>query len=185
MSLYVAVSVNIAHIDRVFHYHIPEPLQAHVQPGSLVVVPFGPQTVQGVVLGFVDVPEVAETLPIESVLDEQPVLTPLQMVLAKWMAQATLAPLSACVAQMIPTGLSQHADILVRRGTVTPEVMADLPELQRNILNLLQKRGGLRGNQLEAAYRQVSWRPSLYACLLRGWGRRSFAPPNWPSRLNR
>jgi primosomal protein N' (replication factor Y) len=168
MSLYVAVSVNIAHIDRVFHYHVPEPLQAHVQPGTLVVVPFGPQTVQGVVLSFVDVPEVAETLPVESVLDEQPVLTPLQMALAKWMAQATLAPLSACVAQMIPAGLSQHADILVRRGTVTPDVMSELPELQRNILNLLQKRGDLRGNQLEAAYRQVSWRPSLYAMKNKG-----------------
>lgn len=161
MPQYIAVSVNLANIDQVFHYHIPAELDGSIQPGSLVVVPFGRQVVQGVVLGFVDEPEVPQTLPVMSILDEQPVLTALQIALAKWMADATLAPLSACVGQMIPPGLSRQADILVSPAQVPGEALAELPELQRSILTLLKKRGALRGAQLEAAFKHVSWRPSL------------------------
>jgi primosomal protein N' (replication factor Y) len=50
MKQYVRVSVNVPQITGVFDYHLPENLIDGVGPGSLVIVPFGKQTVQGVVL---------------------------------------------------------------------------------------------------------------------------------------
>ncbi|MCJ7695716.1 MAG: primosomal protein N' [Anaerolineaceae bacterium] len=161
MAHYAEVSVNIAQITRVYHYHIPEELVEQVVPGCLVVVPFGGQTVQGVVLGFVDDPEIEITLPIEGLLDEEPVLTRLQMELAKWMSEATLAPLSACVGQMIPIGLSQHADIVVHRLDVPDDVVKALPETQKRVMSLLKKRGDLRGRQLEVAFRHANWQAAI------------------------
>ena len=178
MPHYVEVSINLAQISGTYHYHLPEALEGQLQPGSLVVVPFGAQTVQGVVLDFVTHPAVEHTLPVESVLDEQPVLTPLQLELAKWLSQATLAPLGACVGLMIPTGLSQRADVLVQRGASTPEMLQNLSPIQKRILSLLEKRGPLRGAQLEAAFRHVSWRGSLWALRRAGLVHtRSILPP--------
>jgi primosomal protein N' (replication factor Y) len=162
MPQYVEVSINLSQVTGTFHYHVPGELAGLIQPGCLVVVPFGRQTVQGVVLDFVAVPEVAETLAVESVVDGEPVLTPMQMALAKWLADAMLAPLGACMGLMIPAGLSQKADILVQpaEGSLSLE---GLPELQKRLLATLRKRGPLRGSQLEAAFRHVSWRGSLAA----------------------
>lgn len=161
MAQYVEVSVNISQITRVYHYHVPEELVGQVVPGCLVVVPFGLQMVQGVVLGFVDVPEIDNTLPIEDLLDERPVLTHLQMELAKSMSEVTLEPLGACVGQMIPIGLSQHADILVHRVDTPDEVINDLSETQKRVLSLLKRRGDLRGRQLGVAFRHANWQAAV------------------------
>jgi len=168
MAQYVEVSVNISQITQVYHYHIPEEFDGKVVPGCLVVVPFGAQTVQGVVLGFVDAPEIENTLPIESLLDEHPVLTHLQMELAKWMSEATLAPLGACVGQMIPIGLSQHADIVVHRHEAPDDVANTLPETQKRILALLKRRGDLRGRQLEVAFRHANWQAAIKSLKSKG-----------------
>ena len=182
MPQYVEVSVNVSQISKTYHYHLPEEFADRIQPGSLVVVPFGKQTVQGVVLSRVAVPEVAETRPVESILDEQPVLTALQMALAKWIAEAALAPLGACVGLMIPTGLSQRADILVQRSKELPEALAVLPATQKRIMALLEKRGELRGRQLDAAFRHVNWRSSLSALKRAGYVHTQCILP--PPRVN-
>ncbi len=49
---YAEISINLAAIDRSYHYAIPPELQGKLQPGCLVVVPFGKQIVQGVVLAL-------------------------------------------------------------------------------------------------------------------------------------
>ena len=69
MTLYLEIAVNVPQAKRpgptegIFHYHLPFELEGLVQRGNLVIVPFGPRTVQGVVLDFVDRPEGFETRP--------------------------------------------------------------------------------------------------------------------------
>ena len=57
--------------------------------GHLVTVPFGKQTVQGVVLELASTPSVAETKPVLDLLDPLPVLTAAQIALAHWLAAET------------------------------------------------------------------------------------------------
>ena len=66
MTTYVEVAVNLPRARGPFHYHLPPELEGQVRPGCLVVVPFGTQVTQGVVLGFVERPQVAETRPCRS-----------------------------------------------------------------------------------------------------------------------
>lgn len=168
MTTYVEVAVNVPQVSGTFHYHLLPELEGVVQPGHLVEVPFGHQQVQGVVFRSVGQPEVPETKPVTSLLDPQPVLTALQIKLAGELAEATLAPLAACIDAMIPPGLAQQADTLYQKSTPLVPVSHPLTTLQSRILKLLSERGALRGRQLDNAFKYADWRASMRTLVRQG-----------------
>ena len=95
MTSFVQIVVNIPAVSGVFDYAIPESLAGEVGVGHLVIVPFGSQTVQGVILRFIDQPSVREVKEVVELVDPEPVLTQAQIALAEEMAKSTLAPLAA------------------------------------------------------------------------------------------
>jgi primosomal protein N' (replication factor Y) len=161
MQVYVEVAINLPQISDSYHYHLPPELVGSVEPGSLVIVPFGSQRVQGVVLRFIETPEVADTRPVEALVDEKPALTPELMALADWMAYETLSSLGVCIDLMLPTGLSQRTDTLVHLNEEIEIDISSLSPLEKRIVRLLEKRGDLRGRQIDAAIRHVDWRGTL------------------------
>ena len=78
MAEFVEIAVNVPQVRGVFHYHLPPELEGKLAPGHLVVVPFGRQLVQGLVLRPVAQPSVAETKAVESLLNDRTALTPAQ-----------------------------------------------------------------------------------------------------------
>lgn len=186
MTVYVEVAVNQPQITALFDYHLPEDLIDSVFPGSLVTVPFGKQTVQGIIWRFVDHPQVTETKAVLSVLDSQPVFTPAQLSLAQWLAENTLSPLALCFGLMLPPGLSKHADTLYQLNQPALEGQT-LSDLQRRLADLLARRGDLRGRQIDASLRNTNWRPAAQQMQRRGWlaGRSVLPPPSVQPRLVR
>jgi primosomal protein N' (replication factor Y) len=183
MSIFVQVAVNIPSVHGIYDYAIPTELSEHIATGSLVVVPFGRRRVQGVVLRFVDQPSVSETKDVFDVLDPDPVLTPMQIALAEWMAEATLSPLAAIVKLMLPSGLSQQADVRYAlrnpdRGpkagdgqqstAESPLGINGLSQVNERILKVLTERGPLRGRQIDTHFRNVDWRKSAEWLVRRG-----------------
>jgi len=175
MNFFAQIAVNVPSVAGVFDYAIPDDLTGEVGVGQLVIVPFGRQRVQGVILRFIDQPSVANTKDILEILDSDPVLTSPQIALAEWMAETTLSPLSAIVNMMVPTGLSQQADVryalrMVDRGPQTtngqrssaesPSAIDGLSPTQARLVKLLDKRGILRGRQIDTHFRNVDWRKS-------------------------
>lgn len=172
---FVQVAVNIASISEVFDYHVPPELTGQVAPGCLVVVPFGVQMVQGVVLRSLEQPSVPQTRPVLELVDPLPVLNSRQLALARWMAEETLSPLAVCLDVMIPPGLSQHADLLVQK---IAEPSGPPGSLEGRLLELLSGRGTLRGRQIEAAFPHQNWRAALRALQKNGCVQvRSILPP--------
>jgi primosomal protein N' (replication factor Y) len=172
MPEYVELAVHVPKVSGVFHYHVPIELQGRLRPGHLVLASFGRQVVQGVVLRHVTKPQVSETKPIDSLLDDEPVLTTAQLVLAEWMADATLAPLAACVGLMLPPGVGQLADVEYALTDVTaPD---GLSAGQTALLNKLRQRGAMSGRQLDRALPRRNWRESVRA--LQGKGLISTRP---------
>jgi len=168
MRSYVEVAINLPQISNSYHYHLPADLAESVQPGSLVIVPFGRQRVQGVVLRIIDIPEVAETRPVENLVDEKPALTPTQMEAAQWLADATLTSLGTCISLMLPPGLSQRTDTLVSLNRERQFDINALSPLEKRLVNLLKKRGNLRGRQIDASFRRVEWRGTLQKLVRKG-----------------
>jgi len=161
MLNYVRIAVNIPTISGEFDYHLPSELNGRVGLGALVTVPFGKQTVQGVVVDFITEPSVPETKPVLDVLDPQPVLTSAQIEFARQLSEETLNPLAAVVGMMLPAGLSQQADTIYSLDP-SPFTVGEKPfsETQKRILDLLNNRGALRGRQIDRHFAQVDWRKS-------------------------
>ena len=87
-----------------FHYHLPPHLIGEVKPGHLAWVPFGPQEVQGIVVGMADSSPV-ETKAIARLARPQPVLTEAQLEVAFWVANYFVAPVSEAVKLFLTPGL--------------------------------------------------------------------------------
>ncbi|HNB55141.1 MAG TPA: hypothetical protein PK530_24535, partial [Anaerolineales bacterium] len=88
--MFLQIAVHVPQVSGTFDYHLPPALEGQVQLGCLVTVPFGQQIVQGIVIAEVHVPAVAETRPVESLLDPVPAVTPAQIALAQHLAESTL-----------------------------------------------------------------------------------------------
>jgi primosomal protein N' (replication factor Y) len=177
MEPYAQIAVNVPSVAGVFDYSIPVELAGDIGIGYLVTVPFGKQRVQGVILRFVDQPSVADTKDVFEIVYSEPVLTPTQIALAEWMAEATLSPLAAMVNLILPTGLSQQADVhyalrTVDDGQLTENSLrstVDGPgQINSRIIKLLNERGPLRGRQIDTHFSKVDWRKSAEWLVKRG-----------------
>jgi primosomal protein N' (replication factor Y) len=159
MPIYIEVAVIVPRVTGTFSYHLPAHLEGRVIPGSLVTVPFGSQLVQGIVTRQVAEPDVVETRPVEELVDELPVVNSTQMRLAAWLARETLSPLAACLDVMIPPGLSQHVDTLIRMNPSNPDTPAPgLNQMEARLMRLLMQRGELRGRQIAASLPKQNWK---------------------------
>lgn len=181
--MFARLAVNLPAVSGMFDYAIPDELAGQIGIGCLVTAPFGNQTVQGVVMELPDAPSVAETRPLESLLDPVPVLTAPQIELAKWMSAHYLQPLAAVVGMMLPVGLSQQADVLYQLVEGRPETEDRPPspvhdQVADRLIKLLHERGPLRGRQIDRHLTKVDWRKSADWLVKRGvLQRQSVLPP--------
>lgn len=165
MTTYVEVAVNIPQVTGLFHYHLPLELEGNLDIGHLVIVPFGHQNVHGVILRFIDQPDVPETRPVLGLVDPQVVLTTKQIEFARKLSQIYLAPFVSCIALMLPAGLMQHADTLYSLAGTSPE---NLSENQRRLWTLLSRRGALSGQQFDRFLPHTNWRSAMRSLTRRG-----------------
>ena len=102
--MFAQVIVDIVHenVARTFTYRIPEGMR--LSPGWRVSVPFGPRTIEGVVLSLTETcdlpPEKIRT--VASALEDYPAILPELLELAQRMAEETHAPLAETLRLMLP-----------------------------------------------------------------------------------
>jgi len=162
----------------IFTYHLPDKLRDRLMAGSLVIVPFGPRRLYGIVVALSDESPVPETRPVESLVDPDPVLTPTQIALARWMGREYLAPLRRCLALMLPPGIVGYADVQVElTGETEPRDMRT--EAQEHLVTVLDSKGPLRGRQLDRLLPRQQWRSAASQLARRGLVVKSpfLAPP--------
>jgi len=166
--MFARVAVNVSAISSLFDYSIPAELASQIQAGCLVTVPFGNQTVQGIIVELTDSAAVENPKPILDLLDPAPVLTPPQLGLAMRLAESTLNPLASIVSLMLPTGLSQQADIQYSVVGGQYSVISDQSPVVKRLLNLLNERGALRGRQIDSHFAKIDWRKTASILVKKG-----------------
>jgi primosomal protein N' (replication factor Y) len=168
--MFARLAVNVPTITSLFDYSVPAELAPHIQAGCLVTVPFGNQTVQAIIVQLLDSPSVENPKPILDLLDPAPVLTPPLLDLAIRLAESTLNPLASIVSLMLPTGLSQQADILYQTIDRGPQTMQDGPpsSVHGRLLKLLRDRGPLRGRQIDSHFAKIDWRKTASVLVKKG-----------------
>ena len=179
MATFVQIVVNVPAVSGVFDYAVPQALLGKVGVGHLVVVPFGNQTVQGVIFRFISQPSVPNVKEIIELVDPEPVLTHAQIALAEAMAEHSLSPLASIVGLFLPSGLNQQVDTLyeIRNLSLQSQKSADPTSSSSNtqklrtddmLLNLLRLRGPLRGRQIDTHFSKVDWRKAAHYLVRKG-----------------
>ncbi len=163
------------HLTRAFHYSIPPELRGELRPGHLVWVPFGPRTLQGIVVGLDEKSPVAETRDLLRLADPEPVLASELLELAHWIADYYLTPIHRVLEAMLPPGVTQDVDVLVEAvaGPEAGGVPGDLPEAQRALLDVLRAAGPSTYRQLARRAGMRNWRNLLRPLETRGLIRRT------------
>jgi primosomal protein N' (replication factor Y) len=164
--MFARVAVNVSVISGLFDYAIPNELALQIQAGSFVIVPFGKQTVQGIVTALIDSPAVENPKLIIDLLDPAPVLTQPQLALAMLLADSTLNPLAAIISLMLPVGLSQQADVNYELRITNYEDKTST--VTARLLTLLRERGPLRGRQIDSHFSRVDWRKTAQSLVKKG-----------------
>ncbi|GAH99895.1 unnamed protein product, partial [marine sediment metagenome] len=146
---YAEVSVNSPVAQRrTFSYAIPSGLDIDV--GQPVWVPFGDKLLQGIVLELSHYPSVEETKEIAGVIEPRPLLSPSNVLLARWISEHYLSPLFDAVALMLPPGFERKTVTFISSSSTTHEQdMSSLTGGQRDVLELVGKWGKVSLKELE------------------------------------
>jgi primosomal protein N' (replication factor Y) len=105
----VAVEARVGSLSGLFDYAVPASLSGHLQVGHRVRVPFGKRSVIGFVYALQEAPSVLELKPIDSVLEEEPLLPPVLVELAGFVASHYLVPLDEVVRAILPPRVRSSA----------------------------------------------------------------------------
>lgn len=89
-------------VDRPFTYELPPSLAARTAVGCRVMVPFGARKLSGVVLRIHTDEPSRDTRPVLSLRDQEPVLEPELLNLARWVAGYYCAPIGEVLKGMLP-----------------------------------------------------------------------------------
>ncbi|MDQ4075891.1 MAG: primosomal protein N' [Chloroflexota bacterium] len=125
---------------RAYHYAVPRELLEQLVPGQLLWVPFGSEQRQGVLLGFDDRAPVPHVRPIQAIAQAEPFLQPYGIDLARWMSERYLAPLWDTLLLMLPPGVLQSTERVLRR--TREEVIRPLSSDARRVLAWIESQQG-------------------------------------------
>lgn len=151
MKKFVDVIVPLP-IASQYTYSLPEGMEASIQPGCRIIVPFGPKKFYtGIVTKVHETaPEAYETKDISEVLDSRPVLLGQQFSFWKWLADYYLCTLGDVYKAALPSGMKLESETLVEYN---PDFVASepLPPREQRILDLLSADPEQCVTQLEKA----------------------------------
>lgn len=96
-------------LDGVFTYSLPDSMTDRLQAGMRVLVPLGrSKHYTGIALRMHNVKPDFEVKEVIAVMDERPLLLPVQLKLWRWMAEYYMAPLGDVYKAALPAGLKQE-----------------------------------------------------------------------------
>jgi primosomal protein N' (replication factor Y) (superfamily II helicase) len=110
---YVDVALPIS-VDRFFTYSVPPEIDAPIQPGTRVMVPFGRKLISGLVVDCPAASNVQGIKPITDILDLTPVLPPGLLSLCRWISSYYFCPLGEVLKAAMPQGYSSLSKTIVR-----------------------------------------------------------------------
>ncbi len=154
MPQYAEVIIDLVSnaVDRPFHYYVPPEMQGQIRPGMRVEVPLGNRRCQGYVLRLPRESAVDTLKDITAIVDSEPLLTPEQLALGRWLSMRFYCRLIDAVHAMIPASFRRGrrpGDIKVVEPTEqAAEVNLERAPAQKKTMEILRQKGPLPGPEL-------------------------------------
>lgn len=171
---YADVAVNSAVPYRnAFTYSVPAGMA--LTSGQAVYVPFGRQTLQGIVLRLTEVPAYPETRDVIAPISDRPVLSPHHVALAEWLAARYLSPIFAAVALMLPPGFERRplTFVALSESAANADIASLSPEMQL-VVRLLAQHGSIEVEVLAREAKLPRIRTLIEQLVRRGIVERSY-----------
>jgi primosomal protein N' (replication factor Y) len=123
--------------SRRYTYAVPPSLE-DLEAGEAILVEFGRRQALGIILGDAPPPEGIVAKPIAGrVRADGPLLPPLALALAGWIADHYLAPPALVLRAMLPPGLLERLELLAERTAAPPP--PELAAAERDLLDQLER----------------------------------------------
>lgn len=136
----VAVDAPLSKERETFDYLIPASLQPQARIGSRVIVPFGKRKVEGYLLSFKETSPFSPLKEVDSLLGEEPPLSPEMIDLGKWIAGRYFSPLYMALQAMVPAPLRLKYERWIAWNRKKDEMpLIVLPEEERLLLHIRSK----------------------------------------------
>jgi primosomal protein N' (replication factor Y) len=134
----VVVAKSLQATDKIFHYLVPNGMDASL--GSRVIVPFGlgNKTTEGFVVGFAQSSPYENLKEITKVVDVRPLLTETTISLAKWMKERYLCTFYQAIKTIVPSGISIKTTQWLTLIDSNPKITA---ASQKAVVELLKEAG--------------------------------------------
>ncbi len=137
---------------RTFTYSVPDGLK--LAPGHLLRVPFGPRTLQGVVLELSSVANVPYTRDVLALVYPDVLLDNDRLAIARWVSDYYMCGLFEAVAPMLPHGSRARPATYLESLVDDPsEVRSGLTKRQAEVLEHIHSKGRVSQDQLIEARR--------------------------------
>lgn len=140
MQKFVDVILPLPLANR-FTYSLPDEYSEKIEIGCRVIVPFGRKKFYTAIVVNIHYcpPQEYETKDIAEVLDEQPVLLPMQYKFWEWIASYYLCTPGDVYKAALPSGMKLESETLIE---LNPDFVATtvLPEKEQRVLDLLSEK---------------------------------------------
>ncbi|MEA2519827.1 MAG: hypothetical protein QOF49_1907, partial [Chloroflexota bacterium] len=124
---------------RPYTYAVPTML-ADLLPGEAILVEFGRRQALGIVLGDAPAPDGVIAKPISGrVRADGPLLPPLALRLAAWIAAHYLAPPALVVRAMLPPGMLERLELVAERTGASPNESEAVAPAEQDLLDQLDR----------------------------------------------
>jgi primosomal protein N' len=134
----VAIDAAGAAGARPYTYRVP-PALAGLADGEAVLVEFGRRQALGVVLGpAATAPEAATRDILDRVRADGPLLPPLTLALARWVAAHYLAPPALVIRSFLPPGLLERLELVAEATPAPGDAAPDLDPVDKDLLDQLR-----------------------------------------------
>lgn len=151
----VVIDMQTQKLDRIFHYRIPSGMSEKLEVGMRVIVPFGPRTMDGYVVGFTDVPEVENLKNIIEIRNPDEFINKDLMSLALWLAEKYMCSKADALRCMMPAKVGKRTQWISKienTDLFLDQLVFSLSPIERNIYHLLTEKGTLSLGALKKQY---------------------------------
>lgn len=143
MYAHVIVDVPARSVDRHYDYIVPPEHAGEIGPGVPVVVPFGPRSVQGFVVGIADSSGVDNPKQIQGIAPGVPRIPQHLLELARWISRTYMCLPIEAIKAMTPSGVMAESSVVVRLTADGNAIRtARVPAPARQVLAYLWECGG-------------------------------------------
>jgi len=121
----------------IFDYKIPPDLLSKIKVGQLVTIPFRKSEREGVVIKIKKTSIAGKKIkPIEKIIQNNPILTPDQILLAQWMADYYFLSLGTIIKTILPPSLKKKMSLKVKKfdSSNRPAVSADETKIIKEVV---------------------------------------------------